>query len=241
VAEADETADADQKVQAEGEQREDEDLGRHLERVGVADERQQREGGNDEKREDALDGAPRPQGVAEADRMGAAGSLRPAEEPIGADDEDDRHEQEDEHQRDLGEDQDAERLELADDERGEKGSRHAAHAADDGDDKSLGDDVEVHARGRGRLRDLQGAAEPGQKGAEKERAGEEERLVDAERADHVAVLRRGAHENTEARAPQDQPEDTEHHRASGDQDELIGREAMAEDFHGRAQAGRARA
>jgi hypothetical protein len=159
--------------------------------------------------------------------MGSAGGLRPAEEPVRPDDEDDRHQQKDEHQRDLGEDQDAEGLELADDERGHKGAGHAAHAADDGDDESLGDDVEVHARGRGGFWNLQGATEPGQEGAEEEGAGEEERLVDAERADHVAVLRRGAHEDSEARPPEQHPQSAEHDRTGGDEDELVGREAVA--------------
>jgi hypothetical protein len=41
VPEADDTADADQEVQAEGEEREDQDLGSHLQGVFVADKGQE--------------------------------------------------------------------------------------------------------------------------------------------------------------------------------------------------------
>ena len=47
---------------------------------------------------------------------------------------------------------------------------------------------------------------PGQGGAEEQRAGEQQRLVDAERADHLAILRRGPHQHAEARPVHQQPE-----------------------------------
>ena len=43
----------------------------------------------------------------------------------------------------------------------------------------------------GDARDLERAAEAGEEGAEEQRAGEQHRLVDAERRHHVAILRRG--------------------------------------------------
>ena len=88
-------------------------------------------------------------------------------------------------------------------------------------------------------RDLERAAEAGEKGAEKQRAGEQHRLVDAERRHHVAILRRGAHQNAEPGPAQEKPDEPEHDRPGGDQHELIGRKAPSENFHRRAQAGRA--
>ena len=139
----------------------------------------------------------------------------------------------------FGKDQDAEGLKLPDDERREKGARHAAHAADHGDDEGLGDDRQVHARIGRDARDLERAAEAGEKGAEKQRAGEQHRLVDAERRHHVAILRRRPHQNAEAGPAQEKPDEAEHDGAGGDQHELVGRKAPSEDFHRRAQARRA--
>ena len=65
----------------------------------------------------------------------------------------------------------------------------------------------------GDARDLQRAAEPGEEGAEKQRAGEQHRLVDAERRHHVAILRRGAHQDAETRPAQQKPDEPEHHGA----------------------------
>ena len=55
-------------------------------------------------------------------------------------------------------------------------------------------------------RDLQRAAERGEKDAEREHAGEQPFLIDAERRHHVAVLRRGAHQHAPARALEQQPQ-----------------------------------
>ena len=105
--------------------------------------------------------------------------------------------------------------------------------------KALGDDRQVHARIGRDARDLERAAEAGEEGAEKQRAGEQQRLVDAERRHHLAVLRRRAHQHAEAGPAQEQPDEAEHDGAGGDQHELVGRKAPAEDLDRRAQARRA--
>ena len=237
MAEADEAAGADQEMQREGEQAEDHDLGCDLQGIGVAEQRQQHQDGKRCERDRLLGRAPRPEPAADRGDMGAGRRLGAAEKAVRAQHEHDAHEQEHEDERDLREDQDAEGVELADDEGGEERARDRAHAADDGDDEGLGDDVEVHMRDRRRLRDLQRAAEAGQERAEEQRAGEQQRLVDAERADHLAVLRRGAHQDAEAGLVHEQPEQPEHDRAGGDQHELVGREAPAEDLDRRAKPG----
>ena len=52
-------------------------------------------------------------------------------------------------------------------------------------------------------------------------------LVDAERADHLAVLRGGAHQRAPARAREQQPDQAEHHRADDDQEQVVGGKAAA--------------
>ena len=89
-------------------------------------------------------------------------------------------------------------------------------------------------------RELQGAAERGKAGAEGEDRGEEQALVDAERADHLAVLRRGAHQRAPARLLEQEPEQAEHDRPDDDQEELVAREAAAHQHDEALEAGRAR-
>ena len=139
--------------------------------------------------------------------------LRAAEQAVGPHDQHHRHHQEFGDQRELGE-IDAEKpksttpmpmqiaLTSAMMHGGEIGAGDRAHAADHDDDEGVADGGQVH-REIGRLaRHLQRAAEAGERGAEREHGGEQHRLVDAERADHFAVLRRRAHQGAEARARQ---------------------------------------
>jgi len=87
---------------------------------------------------------------------------------------------------------------------------------------------------------LQGAAEPGEQRAEGEDAAEQHRLVDAERGDHLAVLRCGAHQYAPAGAMEQQPEGEQDERAGGDEQQFILRETLTEYGDGAAEAGRAR-
>ena len=97
--------------------------------------------------------------------------------------------------------------------------------------------LQVHVVGDRVARQLERAAERGQAGAEREHRGEQPGLVDAERADHLAVLGRGAHQDAPAGAPEQPGERAEHGRAEGDQHQLVLRETLAED---RDRAGEAR-
>ena len=71
-------------------------------------------------------------------------------------------------------------------------------------------------------------------------SGEQQRLVDAERADHLAVLRGGADQPAEARLGQHQMQQQQHDRPDDDQEQVVAREAAAEDLDRAAQARRAR-
>ena len=241
VAEADDAAIADQEVQREGGQREDQHLGRDLHRIGIAEKGQGAGGGDGQPQQRAFQPAEAAR-VEDAFRQGGAagGDLWPAQQAPGLDDQHHRHQQEDQHQRDLREDQHAEGLQLADQHRREEGAGHAAHAADHRDDEDLRDDREVHLPRSRDARDLQRAAKPRQEGAEEQRAGEQHRLVDAERAHHLPVPRRGADQDTEARAVHQQPQQPEHRRTDEDQEQLIGRETLAQYLDAMAQPRRAR-
>ena len=116
----------------------------------------------------------------------------------------------------------------ADQHGGEIGPRDAAEPADDHHDEGLGDHRHVHMQVHRLARKLERPAEPGQHRAEGEDRGEEQALVDAERPDHLAVLRRGPDQRAPARLLEQEPEQPEHHRADRDQEELISREAVVE-------------
>ena len=60
-------------------------------------------------------------------------------------------------------------------------------------------------------------------------------------ADHLAILRCRPHQHAEARLVHQQPQQAQHQRAHRDHEQLVGREAVAEDVDGVAQARRARA
>ena len=140
----------------------------------------------------------------------------------------------------FGKIEDAEGLQLPDQQRRQERAGHRAHAAHHRDDEGLGDHRDVHVRVGGKLGRLQRAAEPGQRRAEEQRAGEQQRLVDAQRAHHLAVLRGGAHQHAEAGLVHQQPQQAQHQRAHDDQEQLVGGKAMAEDVDGMPQPRRAR-
>ena len=240
MAEAHDAAIADQEVQREGGECEDQHLGRDLHRIGIAEKGQGAGGGDGQPQQRAFQPAEAAR-VQDAFRQGgAAGSdLGPAQQAPGLDDQHHRHQQEDQHQRDLREDQHAEGLQLADQYRRQEGACHAAHAADHRDDEDLRDDRQVHLSRSRDTRDLQRAAEPREERTKEQRAGEQQRLVHAERADHLPVPRRGADQDAEARSVHQQPQQPEHGRPDGDQEQLIGRETLAEDIDAMAQPWRA--
>ena len=183
---------------------------------------------------------------------GARGHGDAAEQPVRAHDQHHRHHHEFGDQRELGEidgevaemhgaDADAQRLDLGDQHRGEIGAGDRAHAADHHDDEGVAEHGEVHPEIGGLAGKLQRAAEPGEERARGEHRGEQQRLVDAERADHGAVLGRRPHQPPEPRAPQHEMQDQQHDGPRRDQHQVVAREAAAEDVDGIAQAGRARA
>jgi hypothetical protein len=163
------------------------------------------------------------------------GGLGAAEQAPGADHEDDRHGQEHDDEAELGHEEDAEGLQLADDDAGEQRPADAAHAADHGDDEGGGDDVEVHEQVSTALGELDGAGEAGECRTDEEDRGREPGLVDAKRSHHLAVGGGGPDQDAPARAAEQQPEQAEHERGGGDQHEVVGRQAAIDDGDGTAQ------
>ena len=91
----------------------------------------------------------------------------------------------------------------------------------------------------GLARHLHGAAETGEEGAEREHGGEQDRLIDAKRADHFAVLRRRAHQAAEARFRQRQMQQDQNRGPHRDQEQIVGRKLPPEDFDRAAHSRRA--
>ena len=87
---------------------------------------------------------------------------------------------------------------------------------------------------------MQRAAEAGESRAAGEHEREEQRLVDAERTDHLAVLRGGADQPAEARLGENEVQADQHDRPGGDQEQVVAREAAIENFDRAAQARRPR-
>ena len=163
-----------------------------------------------------------------------------AEEAPRTDDQHDGHQQENQHKRDLRQDQDAESVEQRDEDRRDKRAFDRSKAADHDDNEDLDDDAQVHRMVDGVARRLQRAAKTREKGAEGEDAREQPLLIDAERRDHVPVLRRRPDQRAPARAAQRNPEQAQHERPERDQEQIVGRNALAQDDD-RAQRAPARA
>ena len=66
---------------------------------------------------------------------------------------------------------------------------------------------------------------PASEGAEEQRAGKQQRLVDAERRHHLAILRGRPHQHAEARPVHQKPESAQHQGPDRDQEQLVGRES----------------
>ncbi len=130
-------------------------------------------------------------------------------------------------------------LSLGDQHRRDEGADDAAEPADHDDDEDLDDDAQIHRMMHGIAWDLQRAAESCEKDADREHRGEQPFLVDAERCDHVAVLRRRANQHAPARTLKQQPEDAEHDRSKRDQKQIVARDVLAEEIHRALEAGRA--
>jgi hypothetical protein len=239
MAEGDDAAGAHEEVEGEREEGEDEDLDHQLQREGIDEQRQHGKYSEPGSRRPAQRRRPALERALTAEGM-AVGDIGTPHQPPRAHDQHGGHHQEDQHQGDLGKHQDAEGLELADEDGGEEGPRHRTHAADHRDHEGLGDDRDVHERVRGFLGDLQSAGETGEEGTEKEHTGEQQRLIDPEGAHHGPVLGGGAHEDAEARSLEQQPQEPEDGGPGEDEHDLVLGKAVAEDLDRAGQAGRTR-
>ncbi|MGY4470556.1 hypothetical protein ACVWWK_006265 [Bradyrhizobium sp. LB9.1b] len=93
----------------------------------------------------------------------------------------------------------------------------------------------------GIARDLERTTHRSEENADCKHAREQPFLIDAERCDHIAVLRRRAYQHAPACALEQKPENAEHHRAEHDQEQIIARDVLAEEINRPPEAGRAAA
>ena len=184
-------------------------------------------------------GARRPKRLLQQNAAPRRGGFGAAEQAPGADHEDDRHGEEHDDEAELGHEEDAEGLQLADDDAGEQRTADAAHAADHGDDEGGGDDVEVHQQVGAALGELDRTREAGECRTDEEDRGREPGLVDAQGTHHLAVGGGGPDQDAPAGPAQQQPEEAEDQGCGRDQHEVVGRQAAVGDGDGTAQRPRA--
>ncbi len=165
------------------------------------------------------------------------GGFSLSEQPPGPHDEHGRHHQEHQDNRDLRKDQDAERVQLGDQHRGDEGTDDAAKTSDHDHDEDIDDDAQVHGVMHRIARNLQRAAEGREKDAKREDAGKQPFLINTERCHHVAVLRRRTDQGAPSRALKQQPQTAEDNRPERDQDQVITWNLLAEDIHRAPEAG----
>src|SRR5260370_39288144 len=84
--------------------------------------------------------------------------------------------------------------------RRDKGADDAAETADHDHHKYVDNDPQIQRMVHRVARNLQAATERREENPEREHAGEQPFLIDAERGHHVAVLRRRANQNAPARS-----------------------------------------
>ena len=239
-------------MQAGREQREYQDVDRKYEIVRVTDPRQERSDCDGGECGDQATATRWPHQRAVLRHGGCRRRGRSAaEQPVGLDREDDRHHHELGNQCELreGDDDatqfdltqaDANRLDEADQERGDEGARNRAEAADDGDDERFGDDRQVHSE-IGRLAwQLQRAGKPCEQRAEEENAGEQPRLIDAQCLHHHPILGRSTNQRAPARAPGEPPQREQDYRSDPDQQRVILRQDLAGDVDRALEARSAR-
>ena len=131
----------------------------------------------------------------------------------------------------LGQDENAVGIQHADEERGEEGAPHRSHTADHHHHEGLDDDRGVHDGRQREAGHLQGPAQPRQERTQDEDAREEAPLIDAERGDHLAVLRRGTDQHAPARAVEEHPQGERHQRTEADDREIVGRKELTRYGH----------
>ena len=170
----------------------------------------------------------RPPWIDRQSRRAARRRFRLAEQAPWPHDQHRGHHQKHQDDGNLRKDQDAEGVEFRHQHRGDKGADDAAETADHHHHEHVDDDAQVQRVVHGVARNLQRAAKRGKKNAEREYAGEQPFLIDAECSHHVAVLGRGADQHAPAGALEQQPQDSSTTGLSTNQEQVVGRNILAE-------------
>ena len=236
-----EPADRHQEMQARGKQREDRDLRTNGQRIAAADQRQRRRQRQRHDRGETFVRRQRAPWVDGEPRRTARSRFRLAEQAPGPHDQNHGHHQKYQDDGDLGKDEDAERVQFGHQHRRDERADDAAEAADHHHHEHIDDDAQVHGVVDRIARDLQRAAERREEDTQGEYAGEQPFLIDAEGRHHVPILGRGPHQHAPARPLEQQPHGAQHHGAEHDQEEIIGRNILAQEINGPRKARRAAA
>ena len=227
-------------MQARREQREYQDVGEQYQRISGGDGRNQREGGEQHCSSSekflprGFKGYLLQAGI-------SRGSLRLSEQAPGPQHEDGGHHDELHHQRRLGvTEADAEGLGLRDQQCGDERARDRTQAAHHHDHEGIRDHGKVDAQAGRFARDLQRPAQAREQRAQGEYAGKQPARVDAERAGHLAVLRRGANQDSVSGFSQHEMQKSEDSGPQDDQQQVVLGERGPRDLHGTPETRRAR-
>ena len=115
------------------------------------------------------------------------------------------------------------------DHRRQIGPRQRPHTADDHDHKDRPDDTEIHQQISTAFGQLQRAAKPCKRTAQKEDARKQPSLIDAKGTDHLAVLGGGAHQGADAGFRDQVPQGEGDKGRDDDQRDVILRYGFAHD------------
>ena len=97
-------------------------------------------------------------------------------------------------------------LDFGDQQRRHIGTWNRSHATHNHHHKRCADDVQIHFQIRRFTRQLQGPAQTGQQRAQSEHSGKQPGLIDAQGADHLAILRCRPHQGAQAGTGEQQPQ-----------------------------------
>ena len=160
-------------------------------------------------------------------------SLRPEHQYHG-------HGQKHDDQRSLWKHADAKRMDQPDQQGRDKRTTDAAQPAGDDDDKGFDNHVHVHLQMCRLARQLQRAAQPGQRAAQHHRAEHERLGIDTQRGQHRAVLRGSAQALAKPRTPQQNVQAQPDQRPERNHRQLVDGEKLVADLHRALEPGEAR-
>ncbi len=125
-------------------------------------------------------------------------------------------------------DANAERLDLRDQQRCDERAWNGAHTTDHDHDERIPNGVQIKRQVGRHSRPLQRTTQASEKCPHEKHPGKKPCLVDTERAEHLTILRRRAHQRAPTCTRECVPQQEQHQRTDHDQRDIVGGQRMAE-------------